>query len=221
MTRFAALPAGYAVCAVCAQPYRTFDPHPCRRHVVSDATGAAGRVVLGVDPGGAGTGICVVRDGVVLAYATVDLGEPVGTAALVRPDYLRRVVAACQATTGPPGPAPGRCTVIERLTAATGGPPDIVAVEDLNSPGGRDHNGRVSPIQPAGLLAAAAVAGAVATWADLSGLPVATVPPGRNGSSPLSVYPSALVPPRTTAGTSDRLRHVRSAYDVARTAGRG
>lgn len=83
---------------------------------------------------------------------------------------------------------------------------NLLAVEDLNDPS--PHMGLTSV---RGLIDTAQVLGAV-----LSHWPTAVVvPPGGHGSGPLLAYPRALHPTRGRGRGKDRLRHERSAWDVA------
>lgn len=82
----------------------------------------------------------------------------------------------------------------------------ILAVEDLNAP-----NPHVGMMNPASLIGTAKVLGAI-----LGAFPEAiVVPPGGNGSGPLSAYPEALRPTRGKGAGKDKLRHCRSAWDVS------
>lgn len=145
-------------------------------------------IVVGVDPGGATTGI-VVRDG-----ATPVRAELVSNSDGQMSDgYLAEVIAALD----------------DAITGRM-----LCAVEGLVEP-----NPHVRLANVRGLLDTAQVLGAVrhqaALWlaeGRLSG--VVVVPPGGHGSAPLACYPAALVGDRERQGTG-RLRHARSAYDVA------
>lgn len=160
------------------------------------------RVALGCDPGSVDAGIVVRRGSEVLAHRTVhraaDEDGPRGIG--VGPAHLTAVVNA-----------------MRELEAEFD--PDLIGVEGLRPPNPhqrrRDGN---SVINPRYLLGAAAGYGAV-----LVAFPKATiVPPGKNGSAFLGTYPLELVGPRERnspgwqlrVGTG-KLRHVRSAWDIA------
>ena len=82
----------------------------------------------------------------------------------------------------------------------------IVGVESLVAP--NPHMGYTA-VMP--LLGAAVVLGAV-----ISAYPDAVlVRPGKNGSRPMDSYPKELRPTRGQGKGTDKLRHTRSAFDVA------
>lgn len=142
-------------------------------------------VVVGVDPGGATTGL-VVRAGTrLLEHATID------RKGLELPAYLDRVAS---------------WVVGARETFGA-----KVAVEDTIPP-----NPHLGLSNPAGIIAAAQVLGAVLLMAPAA----VVVRPGGHGSPKasraelLASYPPELVGDRETRGTG-KLRHVRSAWDVA------
>lgn len=85
-----------------------------------------------------------------------------------------------------------------------------IAVEDVTPPTGF-RNGQRAPIDPASLIGTAAVLGAVlARYPD-----AVVVPPGGHGSGPAGAYPPELIGPREGKALTGRLRHCRSAWDVA------
>jgi len=98
-----------------------------------------------------------------------------------------------------------RDTVAAALDIAGGDA--VIAVEGVVNPS--PHLGLSNP---GGIIAAGMVLGAV-----LVGHPDAVlVRPGRHGSQALNSYPSELIGPRETTGAG-KLRHARSAWDVAGT----
>lgn len=147
-------------------------------------------IVLGIDPGGAGTGLVLVNTGAdaVLAHRLVEREDRDEVAA-----YLDRLT-----------------TAIEELLAADAPVPELVAIEGLVEP-----SGHLGIANTRGLLDAAEALGWVRCYCR--GLPVPTiiVRPGGHGAAPLNAYPSELASARERKGTG-RLRHVRSAFDVAR-----
>lgn len=146
--------------------------------------------IVGVDPGAKGTGVVARSGDLLVGHALVmrEAKEPVE-------DYILRVLrdldgVVCQAT------------------------PDLLAVEGVNKP--RSHIGgeqQFVALQP--LMDLCAVMGAVIGWGLVHVPNVVVVPPGGNGTkAPLATYPKGLVGSSTTKGTSDALRHCRSAWDV-------
>lgn len=164
--------------------------------------------IVGVDPGGRHTGITVIdRAGWYCGHTLVDRED--GNS---RTAWARRVC----------------CEVRDWMPLDLDCDPDavpIVAIEDVTAPNPhirrRDGN---AVIDPAGVIDTAWVAGAVT--ADLSHITrVQVVAPAGHGA-PVGdrrvlqqLYPSELVGDRETKGTG-RLRHCRSAYDVAQAARR-
>lgn len=141
--------------------------------------------VIGVDPGGASTGIVVRLGDRLLDWALVERAEPEEFDA-----YLGRVMT-------------------EITTAGNDRPHALLAVEDLNHP-----NPHLGLANVEGLMATAQVLGAIRRHATRTYLRLVLVPPGRHGSAPLQSYPRELVGERERAGTG-RMRHLRSAWDVA------
>lgn len=90
---------------------------------------------------------------------------------------------------------------------------DAVAVEGVQKPSPfMGKSGNVSFTNVNGLLGTAMVFGAV-----LALLPALVVPPGGNGSDPMIAYPLPLRATRGKGAGGDKLRHERSAWDVAGT----
>ncbi len=151
--------------------------------------------VLGVDPGGRFTGLCLRSpDGGVVEFAVLDRNDYTNS-----DGYRRAVVNA-----------------VRNLAGLGLRVPSTVAVEDLNPPS--PHMGMVS-VQ--GLLGTGVILGAVLTAADPLGGAI-RVPPSGHGGKPLVAYPPELHGARETnlrqVGTG-KLRHARSAYDIAGVAG--
>lgn len=158
-------------------------------------------IVVGVDPGARDTGIAVVdytlltgRVPTLLASVTITRerdGSDLTDLAAGRP-YLTNVLSAVVAT----------CQDYAV---------DGIAVEGVKRPSAR-IKGKVKPVDPAAIIATAAVAGAIAgrTWSN----PLVVVPPKGNGMLlPPAHYPEPIRP-KSIAGKDNR-RHERSAYDVA------
>lgn len=142
---------------------------------------------IGVDPGGRDTGVIARRGRELLYAATVHRGP-------TRSAYLEEVLETVDLARRAAGPVP--------LAA--------IGVEDVNEPTGF-RDGEREPIALEPLITTAMVAAAVI--GRFAG--VVLVPPGHNGQGPLEVYPAELVGPRERHGRYGKLRHVRSAWDVA------
>lgn len=165
-----------------------------------------GREVIGIDPGERETGI-IRREGPLLrGFLVVESpAKPAtGKAVPLDPLYLAAIIAALDAS-------------LSAARAATARAP-VIAVEGLKAP-----NGHVRMINARPLITTGVVVGAVLTYLTLA-VPdldeIVLVPPGGYGSLPLAAYPRQLVGPREgLAGMlktgSGRLRHARSAWDIA------
>ncbi|WP_064077827.1 hypothetical protein [Prescottella equi] len=156
--------------------------------------------VLGIDPGGRSTGLCLIHGRDVLAHETIT--HDTQHLLPVSRNYLRDVVE--------------RVNWMRRFNPLID---PVLAVEDVVRPNWH-MNGRAAA-DPSALLATAAVLGAVLAI-DSRGHTVLQVRPKGNGSRPLGAYPAELVSPgeRRKPGWqlrigSGQLRHARSAYDVA------
>ena len=158
-------------------------------------TGSSSPWVLGVDPGAQATGI-VVRTGVELAYGTTavrDKGETVELYAL----GVVHLVAGIK----------------ERFAEVLDGRP-LVAIEAVVAPSVWNNGERVV-LHPQFVMDTCTVAGHIAGWATAQRLEVEWVRPGHNGQGFIGAYPAALRPTRGKGAGKDRLRHLRSAWDVA------
>ncbi len=146
--------------------------------------------VVGVDPGGRNTAVVVRRGDVLLASQTI---VRVGPEDLPLASYLQEVVRV----------------VLGYWQSHLA---DVVAIEAVQAPSpfqGRDSGPGFSNLD--GILGTAMVVGAVEGF-----FPHAiAVPPGRMGQAPLSTYPRALQPTTGKGKGKDKLRHARSAWDVA------
>lgn len=148
-------------------------------------------MIVGVDPGGAETGVVARRRNVLHA------------AILVRKDPDQPFVAYLAEV----------LDTVADLARTTGAA--LIAVEDVTPPTGHAEGRPGHLIQTAGLIATAKVVGALLTLAgDDPTAGVALIDPGGHGSQPLPLYPDALVGPLERAGAGRR-RHLRSAWDVA------
>lgn len=151
-------------------------------------------VVLGVDPGSTTTGF-VVRDGEeVVSWLLAERPDGEGDLA-----YLQRV---------------GTTFVI--VAAKLTDP--LVGIETVQKPNVW-HGGKRQVLDPQPMIITGMAAGVVVGLALQRCWHVVMVPPAKNGSSPLPAYPSVLVGERERSGTG-KLRHARSAWDVAGTAAR-
>ncbi len=92
---------------------------------------------------------------------------------------------------------------------------DAVAHEAVQKPSPfMGKSGNVSFTNVSGLLGTAMVVGAVAGFFPHT----IEVPPGGNGSGHMGAYPIELRPTRGKGAGGDKLRHMRSAWDVSGTA---
>ncbi|SNS59126.1 hypothetical protein [Rhodococcoides kyotonense] len=184
-------------------------------------------IVLGIDPGAVATGWALMRldrgrSPVFLDAATTARSKPADyrpTQHLpVEADYLKKLAAT--------GALVAR-TAREAATA-NGRPvaPIVVGIEGITRPNWH-MNGRAAA-NPEALIAAAIVLGNIQAWATTQFGPYTEIPPGGNGSAPLGTYPTQLVSDaerrkanwHAAIGASGKLRHQRSAWDVALTAAR-
>lgn len=108
------------------------------------------------------------------------------------------------------GPGEDDAAYIDRFPWAAGPIPDLICVEDVRAP-----VGQMGQISLDGLLRTAVTLGAVLAYAASGGVPVVVVPPGAHGSGPVTAYPVELRPTRGSGAGHDRLRHCRSAWDLA------
>jgi hypothetical protein len=148
------------------------------------------RLIVGVDPGSRNTGV-VVRQGIVLVdFETV---IRVGSEDLPLAGYLQEVLRVVLG-------------FWQKYVA------ELVAIEAVVAPSpfqGRESGPGFSNLD--GILGTAMVVGAVEGF-----FPHAIrVQPARMGQAPLSTYPDALRPRAGKGKGKDKLRHVRSAWDVA------
>ena len=143
-------------------------------------------IVLGIDPGGASTGLAIVDT----------RGNGVGWHALVERDRTEPLTAYLEA-------------IADEVASASDTALDLVALEDLTDPS--PHLGLANV---RGLIDTATVTGWILGVLRYSSVPVTMVAPGEHGSAPIGAYPEAIRSPRERVGAG-RLRHVRSAYDVA------
>ncbi|MFC7450525.1 crossover junction endodeoxyribonuclease RuvC [Rhodococcus daqingensis] len=154
-------------------------------------------MVIGVDPGARDTGLCVIAGRDVVTHDTVNNPHDLFPA---HENYLHHVVLRLNEL------------VLEHDCR-------LIAVESIRRPNWH-MKGRAAA-DPSALLATAEVLGAVLSHRWLRS-PIVQVPPGRNGSNVLGAYPTELVSAseRRAAGWQlkvggGKLRHARSAYDVA------
>jgi hypothetical protein len=168
----------------------------------------ADREVIGVDPGEVQSGVVTRAGGDCLAHVVVECARELRTtdSKTVAPPapYVEAVLDAIAAQAYTSEKRTGRLPVL--------------AIEGLRAP-----SGHVRQINPRSLIATGFVLGAVlgrfVHGPEGAFVWVVIVPPGENGSAPLAAYPRSLIGPRENArglriGTG-RLRHARSAFDVA------
>ena len=154
-------------------------------------------VVVGIDPGGKSTAVVVLVDGVMTHHETFtrpkggDLNE-----------YVRETSRAIG-------------LVIDESPAVYEAPWPVVAVEQVNRP-----NPHLGMINPQGAMDTSRMIGALVASVQCNAAGnVYMIEPNKHGSGPLASYPPELVGPREKGVYgSGKLRHERSAYDVALTA---
>lgn len=152
-------------------------------------------VILGIDPGARYTGV-VIRDG-------ID-DEVVDAVTIIRDDHDT-----------PEEYATGVLARILRLWEASSRRPGLVAIEQVVAPGVY-FRGEKQVLHPDSILGTALVAGHVYGWAWSDGaVDIEWVAPGGNGQGALDGYPASMRPTRGKGKGTDKLRHVRSAWDVA------
>ena len=103
--------------------------------------------------------------------------------------------------------------ITERFAEVLDGRP-LVALEAVLAPNVWNNGHRVI-LHPQAVMDTCTVAGQIAGWATGQRLEVEWVRPGHNGQGFMGAYPGALRPTRGRGAGKDRLRHVRSAWDVA------
>ena len=103
--------------------------------------------------------------------------------------------------------------ITERFAEVLDGRP-LVALEAVLAPNVWNNGDRVI-LHPQAVMDTCTVAGHIAGWATGQRLEVEWVRPGHNGQGFMGAYPGALRPTRGRGAGKDRLRHVRSAWDVA------
>lgn len=150
-----------------------------------------GPFAVGVDPGGRHTGV-VARAGDQLLYKALVSCTP----DITFDWYLAEVVDTVRRARDH-----ARDVLIAHDTHPRTGL--LVGVEDINDP-----TPQMGIASIRGLIDTAQVLGAVAAH-----FVVTRIPPAGHGSNPLSTYPNALVGHETEG--RGRLRHVRSAWDIA------
>lgn len=150
--------------------------------------------VIGADPGGRQTGIVARKGRELLGFEVI---ERVGKSDLPDLEYITAVVDAIWQ--------------LGRQPQARGG---VLAVEGVTKPSGHAKGRKGHLIDPAGLMGTSMVFGAI--LAEFRHTPLIVVEPGQHGQAALRFYPPELVGPRERTGSGGRLRHCRSAWDIAR-----
>lgn len=139
--------------------------------------------VIGVDPGGANTGIVLREGSSLIDHALIQAKD------YDWPEYLYAVMVQ-----------------INAFGIASRESHCLLAVEDLNPP-----NPHMGTISVKGLMATAQVLGAITGRYPAREL----IPPGGHGSHDIRAYPTELVGKRETKAGQGKLKHCRSAWDVA------
>jgi hypothetical protein len=151
--------------------------------------------VIGVDPGARETGLV--------------LGQwAAGRLTLTDHRVVRRVDARPVLDV----PTAYLAELVAKLRSWTTGGPGLVAIEGVTVPHPHGRRGLISPAAP---MATAVVFGAVLgqAWP----WPVTVIAPAQHGKLPAGCYPPGIRG-RPGGKGADRLRHCRSAWDVARAA---
>ena len=156
-------------------------------------------IVLGVDPGGQNVGL-VVRYDDTLAWHRLLARAP----GMQQSSWLATVIRELGDGISRAVEAIGASTLLRMNWSVR------IAVEDVRAPGGF-AGGKRAPINLSGLIDTAQVLGAIlGRWPG-----AIVVPPGRHGQGPREAFPAELWGAREGRAGTGRLRHVRSAWDVA------
>jgi hypothetical protein len=144
-----------------------------------------GVIVLGVDPGARSTGLVLRKGDELLAHT---IAERKGDDLLPTAEYLAEVIAAANQL----------------------GDFHVVGAESVQKPNVW-HGGKKQVLDPTAAIGTGMVLAAVLlTWPA-----TVVVPPSRNGKAPRQLYPEALWGEREGDAGTGKLRHCRSAWDVA------
>lgn len=152
--------------------------------------------IVGIDPGANETGIVVRAERELVTAWTVDRGDQEDAGYLI--EVLETIELAFDAALQRLG--------LPRLGPVTLGIP--LAVEGLVGHESAPSMRRKTSVP---LIRTAMLIGAVLVVYRQA----LVIPPGGNGSGPLQAYPEAITPDRPNARGFDKLRHCRSAWDVA------
>lgn len=147
--------------------------------------------ILGIDPGGAYTGLCKIN-------------------------YDKKVMRACVLTRTEDQWRGYFAEIREAIDDYLLEPGVVVAIEDVVEPKAY-YRGKKQMLPVSSVMGVSRVFGAIEMYLLSKGYDPVVVPPAGNGSGDLANYPSVLVGARETKGTGI-LNHARSAYDVALTA---
>ena len=152
-------------------------------------------IICGIDPGYRETGICWVD-------TRREAGSDVIDHAVIRRGFDGIPADDLKAY---------RLAIAGALVA--GGSAALYGVEQIKPPNPHVRRKAINMTYPL-------ITSRVIGWLDviLQGQHVIEVEPGGHGQGVLAAYPKVLFGSRTTSGTSDVLRHARSAYDVAHAA---
>lgn len=179
-------------------------------------------IILGIDPGAVATGFALTghkpRQRLTLLASATVLRTKSTQQLPVDPAYLHDVIDTCAQLTH----SAERDAFSDKGTVA----PIRIAIEGLTRPNWHMHGRAAANPEP--LLAAAIVLGNLQAWAVTTYGRYTEIPPGGNGSAILSQYPEPLVSDaerrkpnwQMRIGETGKLRHERSAFDVALTASR-
>lgn len=156
-------------------------------------------IVLGVDPGARETGLAV------LDRVGADIRPRLLTSTTIRRQVGDDLLDV------PPAYLAGIAGTIRDAIRTLG--VELIVVERVQRPAWRIA-GKVSPTDPTAIIATGVVLGAILarSWTPAE---LVVAPTGRHGSAPLETYPDRLRPARGSGKGTDRLRHERSAFDLA------
>lgn len=151
-------------------------------------------MILGIDPGARDTGFCLLD-----AAYNVKAGMTISREDEDWSGYIKELLD----------------TLVELLEDGVAS----IVIEEVTKPKAF-FKGKKQILPVDGVMGTSRVFGAIEMFLAMRDHNFVVIPPGGNGSGDLRSYPPELVGPRETTGTGGILRHVRSAYDVAKVGSR-
>lgn len=190
---------------------------------------------IGVDPGGASTGLVVIHNGRLRARSTIERGSPqpkmrrgsTPAEGIIDTFYLHCILDELQDGL--------RLLASDRLDVERGGLnadwSSRLAIEDVRAPSVH-VGGKVQVVNPVGIIGAGIVAGAVMSWAWEVGIDVDIIQPGGHADGYWIDYPKDLHDPmapcrrgqscgKGCVAKAGKWRHERAAWDAVQAAVRG